>query len=61
MFFIMKNRRAMYEISIKIVFQFCMFYNMVLWSIEFQALEGELNPNSSVLLESLFRAGSFYF
>jgi|GEM_PF-5783665 len=29
MFFIMKNRMAMYEISIKIVFQKCMFYNMV--------------------------------
>lgn len=25
----MKNRMAMYEISIKIVFQICMFYNMV--------------------------------
>ena len=25
----MKNRMAMYEISIKIVFRFCMFYNMV--------------------------------
>jgi hypothetical protein len=29
MLFIMKNRRAMYEISIKTVFGFCMFYNMV--------------------------------
>jgi hypothetical protein len=29
MFFIMKNRMAMYEISIKIVFLNCMFYNMV--------------------------------
>jgi len=29
MFFIMKNRMAMYEISIKIVFLKCMFYNMV--------------------------------
>jgi len=29
MFFIMKNRMAMYEISIKIVFQNYMFYNMV--------------------------------
>jgi hypothetical protein len=25
----MKNRMAMYEISIKIVFLICMFYNMV--------------------------------
>ena len=30
MFFKMKNRMAMYEISIKIVFRKCMFYNMVL-------------------------------
>jgi hypothetical protein len=30
MFFKMKNRMAMYEISIKIVFLDCMFYNMIL-------------------------------
>ena len=30
MFFKMKNRRAMYEISIKNVFRKSMFYNMVL-------------------------------
>ena len=30
MFFKMKNRMAMYEISIKIVFRKFMFYNMVL-------------------------------
>jgi hypothetical protein len=30
MFFEMKNRMAMYEISIKIVFRKYMFYNMVL-------------------------------
>ncbi len=30
MFFIMKNRMAMYEISIKIVVGFCMFYNRIL-------------------------------
>jgi hypothetical protein len=30
MYFKMKNRMAMYEISIKIVFLYCMFYNMVL-------------------------------
>ena len=29
MYFKMKNRMAMYEISIKIVFLYCMFYNMV--------------------------------
>jgi hypothetical protein len=31
----MKNRMAMYEISIKIVFLFCMFYNIVFKRISF--------------------------
>ncbi len=29
MFFLIKNRMAMYEIYIKFLFQKCMFYNMV--------------------------------
>lgn len=48
MFFVMKNRIAMYEISLKIVWLICMFYNMV-----FEALiSKDFDPKTFPMFDS---------